>query len=151
MRAAASFECGHCGKTVTRDDKPNMILGAFLKLRYCSRACTWAAFKGDPDALFWQKVVKGAEGECWGWTGAKVRAGYGVHWANGKHVKAHRYSYVLHYGAIPDGMGVLHSCDNPQCSNPAHLRAGSQKDNVADAIARNRRAKIGRGSSLEAA
>lgn len=142
VRTPASFECATCGKTVTRADKPSMILGAFLRLRYCSRPCSWASFKGDPDALFWQKVAKGADGECWVWTGSKVRTGYGVHWADGKHVKAHRYSYALHYGEIPEGMSVLHSCDNPTCCNPAHLRLGTQKDNMADMVARNRRVAI---------
>ena len=51
---------------------------------------------------------------------------------------AHRVSYQLNVGAIPDGLYVLHSCDNPGCVNPAHLRAGSAKENTHDAISRGR-------------
>jgi len=53
----------------------------------------------------------------------------------------HRYVYELNYGDIPDGMHVLHSCDNPSCINIDHLRVGTNQDNVDDRTKRNRQAK----------
>ncbi len=89
-----------------------------------------------PNAVdFWAKVEKrdGPNG-CWVWTGARSH-GYGTLGARGK---AHRHSYELANGPIPAGLDILHSCDNPPCVNPAHLRAGTAKDNARDAKERGR-------------
>lgn len=59
----------------------------------------------------------------------------------GKLVRAHRYSYELHYGPIGPGLIVRHECDNPRCCNPLHLSAGTQKDNMNDAAVRYRNLK----------
>lgn len=78
---------------------------------------------------------------CWNWTACKDKNGYGHIALGGKHgghVLAHRVSYEANVGPIPDGMMVLHSCDNPACVNPAHLRVGTQFDNMADMAARGR-------------
>ena len=71
---------------------------------------------------------------CWEWTGYRERFGHGVTTIPGssRAVKAHRASYVLLRGPIPDGMFVCHKCDNPPCCNPAHLFLGTAADNNRD-------------------
>ncbi len=70
---------------------------------------------------------------CWIWKGGKNGYGYGVFLLPGeKPVRAHRYAYERVHGAIPDGMIVMHSCDNPPCVNPAHLSLGTRDDNNQD-------------------
>ena len=81
--------------------------------------------------------------ECWEWTSYRNRVqGYGRLHHNGKDHKAHRVSYALANGPIPDGLVVRHKCDNPPCVNPAHLELGTQADNVADRVARSRGARV---------
>ena len=85
---------------------------------------------------FWEKVRK--TNSCWLWTGVPNKEGYGRFYVNGADVYTHRYSYQLHYGSIPDGLDVLHECDTPACVNPAHLKTGTQTDNMKDKEARGR-------------
>lgn len=89
-------------------------------------------------ARFWKYVDKSAPDACWEWRGGKDKNGYGLLGELGRNWRAHRLSYVIHRGDIPPGMYVLHSCDNPPCCNPAHLRLGTQRDNGADMKARGR-------------
>lgn len=92
---------------------------------------------------YWSKVLK-TDG-CWSWVGAKHRHGYGQIRVNKKLLAAHRVSWLLHYGQIPDGMCVLHKCDNPECTNPEHLFIGTMKDNSRDMMAKGR----GRGQFVK--
>lgn len=69
---------------------------------------------------------------CWEWVGAKLVRGYGHLSHEGKYLLAHRVSYELHNGPIPDGLLVLHSCDNPACVRPDHLWVGTPKQNTED-------------------
>lgn len=75
---------------------------------------------------------------CWVWIAGSTRTGYGRHYVNGTTVYAHRHAYELWIGPIPNGLYVLHKCDNPSCVNPQHLFVGSHLDNVADMIAKGR-------------
>lgn len=80
---------------------------------------------------------------CWLWIGYRNTDGYGVIHLE-PHVKkfAHRVSYTLFINpVIPDGAHVLHSCDNPSCVNPSHLRIGTHYDNMSDMVSRGRSLK----------
>jgi hypothetical protein len=92
---------------------------------------------------FWTRVVRRPNNECWEWIGSTYQ-GYGVvqealgsrgHYKNHK---AHRLSYMIAYGKIPDGAFVCHHCDNPSCTNPSHLFIGTARDNNDDMISKGR-------------
>lgn len=97
------------------------------------------------EAFFWKRVTK-TEG-CWEWhtgKGVKPKAYgnitlYGGPYEGLKCVSAHRASWIIHYGDIPDGVVVRHDCDNPSCVNPRHLRLGTQSQNIQDAVDRGRK------------
>lgn len=94
---------------------------------------------GTPEERFWRFVDKKEKNQCWNWTGVKGSGERGRLKINYKFITAYRFSYELHKGEIPDGLFVLHSCDNPSCVNPDHLFVGTQKDNLDDREAKNRR------------
>jgi hypothetical protein len=93
---------------------------------------------------FWRRV-RVLDG-CWKWIGSRDDFGYGTMAVDRKIRKTHRLSWEIHYGAIPPGMAVLHGCDNPECTNPGHLRLGTDADNSADRVARERQARGSRNS-----
>lgn len=84
-----------------------------------------------------QRMTVNTVSGCWEWNGSK-RRGYGRTTAGSRTdgtrrtVSAHRLSYELHNGAIPDGYEVCHKCDNPSCINPDHLFVGTRQDNIDD-------------------
>ena len=81
----------------------------------------------DPEERFWAKVRKTVG--CWEWTASKTSEGYGKIFLRGRNVRAHRLSYVLLVGPIPEGMILDHLCRNPSCVNPAHLEPVSHRTN----------------------
>jgi hypothetical protein len=84
---------------------------------------------------FMEKVEKTSS--CWEWTAGKDPYGYGRFY-DGKHVGAHRVAWELFKGPIPQGLCVLHHCDNPSCVNPDHLFLGTRVDNARDRDRKNR-------------
>lgn len=90
---------------------------------------------------FWSKVDK--TNYCWNWNAYCPKYGRIRSIVNGKWKQegAHRVSWSIHYGEIPDGMCVCHRCDNPKCVNPEHLFIGTHLDNAID------RKRKGRGSN----
>ncbi len=95
---------------------------------------------------FWEKVNKNGKqmphvpelGNCWEWTAVKFANGYGTFSKEGKTVKAHRFSYELHFGAIGLGKDVCHKCDNKPCVRPDHLFEGTRSENLKDCVAKGR-------------
>ena len=103
----------------------------------------------DVKKRFWAKVIK--TDECWLWTASKRAKGYGAFvWrSSGKIIqgRAHRFSWELHKGPIPEDKCVLHKCDVPACVRPDHLFLGTKAENNADMVAKGRHVKGGTYSS----
>ncbi len=76
--------------------------------------------------------------ECWYWRGYVAPGGYGHCTIARKSHDVHRVAFAVAYGGVPDGLEVLHTCDNRTCCNPNHLFSGTQKDNVDDMVAKGR-------------
>jgi hypothetical protein len=96
----------------------------------------------SPADRFWKHIAAGDPDACWEWQGSRHRLGYGVLWGGERYrtkwAKAHRVSWEIHHGEIPDSKHVLHHCDNPPCCNPAHLHLGGPAENAQDRASRKR-------------
>lgn len=87
---------------------------------------------------FWSKVKINDLFDCWTWTGSKLCSGYGMVKWDGMPQPAHRVSWQIVFGDIPEGFCVCHRCDNPVCVNPAHLFLGTHTDNMRDMVQKGR-------------
>lgn len=90
---------------------------------------------------FNRRVVRGPN--CWGWRGYADKDGYGTVKHAGRPLRAHRFSWEIHNGPIPEGLCVCHKCDNPGCVRPDHLFLGTSADNMHDRDAKGRCAFTG--------
>ena len=88
---------------------------------------------------FWDKVDVQGPDDCWECQGSLNNKGYGGFKLGKKTETAHRASYLLNAGEIPDGIVVRHKCDNRCCVNPNHLELGTYSENNQDIVNRNRR------------
>jgi hypothetical protein len=100
-----------------------------------------------PEERFLERFSPSAPNECWEWQGHKTTKGYGMLrlGAAKRNIYAHRYAYMRCHGvSLPPGIShiVMHTCDNPSCVNPAHLRLGTQNDNCLDKMAKGRHPRI---------
>lgn len=123
------FTCPKCRVTFPSS------AGKGTHLRYC----------GTQDDTLLAKIDKNHPSGCWIYKGATDRRGYGrpcrmLFGGGRKRYYAHRRSYEIHKGPIPEGMLVLHKCDNPPCCNPEHLFLGTDADNVWDKMRKGRHA-----------
>jgi hypothetical protein len=100
-------------------------------------------------ARFWSKVDTNGPvpphrpelGPCWEWRGATMDKGYGHLRTGGRgtpHVYSHRLAWEIANGPVPEGLWVLHACDNRPCCRPSHLFLGTAQDNTADMMAKGR-------------
>ncbi len=102
--------------------------------------------KQDRNKRFWSKVDKTSG--CWVWTAGRFKPTlYGAFQDEGKAKRAHRVSWEMTNGEVPDGLDVLHKCDNPPCVKPDHLFLGTQADNNRDRDSKGRQASGGRHGS----
>lgn len=104
-----------------------------LRISLINRKC--------PIKRFWKFVKIGInKNDCWKWIGGKIW-GYGQFRVYDKVFRANRFSYILHFGAIPKDLNVLHKCNNRECCNPLHLYLGTYQDNANDKVKANRQYK----------
>ena len=129
------MECAVCGASFSA--RPDNLEKGFAK--YCSKSCSNTARKTSAADRFWRYVKIGAADECWAWLAACDGSGYGVisedHY---KQLRAPRVSYEIANGPIPEGKCVMHTCDNPNCVNPKHLRVGTVAENNWDKMLKGR-------------
>jgi len=101
-------------------------------------------------ARFWDNIEKpNGNNGCWIWQGWVRPNGYGSITVDGISHMPHRLAYQLKYGEIPEGLMVLHSCNNRLCMNPTHLRIGYHQDNMDDMTRADRQAKGSRNGAAK--
>lgn len=141
-KIAHEYNCEYCGKFFIQEGK---------KIKYCSHVCANLNRFSNLTTKFWSYVLKSHDNinTCWVWTG-NTRDGYGRFsiyniGKKRKHKQAHRFSWELHNGPIPEKLEILHKCDNRPCVNPTHLFLGTILDNMKD---RNRKERQARGEKI---
>jgi hypothetical protein len=141
MKKCIPRVCQYCGR-------------AFLATRqqpgkYCSRSCARRGRTTTRAEHFWSRVARTDDlFSCWEWQGPLSHSGYGQMnmGRRGSRMPAHRFSWELHYGPIPECLFCCHHCDNPICVRPDHLFLGTLQENLADMRAKGREARgLGHG------
>jgi endogenous inhibitor of DNA gyrase (YacG/DUF329 family) len=145
------FLCDHCGKLIEhRVSQSNEYQHSFCSHR-CHDDFRIADRQKKLVKRFWKYVV--VSDDCWGWSGTLDEKGYGRvrTWVEDRWIPrlAHRVSWELHRGPIPDGLSVLHSCDNPPCTRPEHLFLGNQLDNMQDCASKDRHTRGERSATAK--
>lgn len=104
----------------------------------------------ETPADFWALVDERGADECWEWQGKRLATGYGFLWYR-RTIQAHRLAWILFHGMEPPPkMYVRHTCDNPPCCNPNHLRLGTPRDNTQDMMGKGRHAMQARPEEMKA-
>ena len=137
MTMADTKVCENCDVIFHRH--PDLSNPQWGTTRFCSRTCAAKiVHNSDPVARFEENYIPEPNSGCWLWLGTLHHDGYGQIRINGKLHRAHRLAYELFRGPIPDGLGMLHACDNRACVNPDHLYAGTNIENMRDMTSRGR-------------
>lgn len=134
--------CPQCGGTFHRS---TYRASNWPRVKFCGLTCYNAAKRYTPEqraAVFWSRTDR--VGECMVHRGCKDKWGYAHIAVWGRRVQAHRYAYEMKVGSIPAGMLVMHTCDNPPCVNPEHLKLGTDLDNTRDKLLKRRHDNITR-------
>lgn len=114
-----------------------MAMPTRLTRKYCSHECYHESQYKSLKDIFETFVIKN-ENSCWEWMGTLFPNGYALINYKKKKLLAHKVSYELHIGEIPEGMLVTHTCDFRRCTAPTHLVLGTHKDNNQDMIKKGR-------------
>ena len=133
-RANRGLDCRHCGTPIPfSEPKPGAQRAS--RPKFCSDRCRLYS-KVD------MSPGQGPKGECWEYQGGKHKFGYGMINRSGSKASevttSHAYGWEVENGPVPDGMFVLHKCDNPPCCRPDHLFLGTHQDNVDDMCGKER-------------
>lgn len=88
--------------------------------------------RSNVEHIFWLKIKRGADSDCWPWQGFRKASGHGLTSYKSLPIHASRKAYILTHGPIDPALCVLHRCDNAACCNPAHLYLGTRADNMID-------------------
>lgn len=122
--------CPQCGSQFER---------RHTRQKYCCEECQSLDTRELQDSNdFWQSLDMASVPGCWLWVKALDTDGYGLFRQRKKLLKAHRYAHEIAIGPLLKGMLVCHTCDHPACCRPAHIYAGTPKQNVQDQKVRNR-------------
>ena len=138
--------CPNCGLAFSLSTAKLALAELAMPQHYCSISCATIDRKRPTmEERFWEYTIVPINPDaCWTWIGHLDGKGYGsLYWKRAENgspiaVRAHRFSFELHYGPIPTGLHGCHSCDNPRCVNPEHLFIGTQQDNMNDMMNKGR-------------